>query len=386
VKQKRLFIIDSLTCGGAEKSLVSLLPLLNRGKYEIYLWMRYPEGAFIPLIPKGVHVVEQPKYDLIETLFHKISGLLYSFMIRWNRLIGKKEHLAETEWKCVGWAMKVPEGKWDVVIAYQQGLPTYLVAEKFFDCKKIAWVNADLFKAGYNVEFNSRFYQAFDHICPVSDRLCQIMMENMPIFKDKYTTIWDIINPELIRQLAKEYSITLKTKECESVIVTTGRLSAPKGYDIAVVAAKILKDKGVCFKWYIVGEGAERQCIEKMIKDLELEDYVILLGLQTNPYKFMAQADVYVQTSKFEGFGLTIAEAKILGKPVVSTNFDVVHNQIVHEKNGLIADMDGKSVAENIYRMITDDNLRESIVKVVEKEENTTYITESKKVEEMLDF
>lgn len=98
----------------------------------------------------------------------------------------------------------------------------------------------------------------------------------------------------------------------------------------------------------------------------------------------MEQADVYVQTSKFEGFGMTIAEAKILGKPIVSTNFDVVYNQITHEKNGLIAEMNGKSIADSIYRMITDNELRKSIIDEVKRENNITHLTEAKKVEALI--
>ena len=99
----------------------------------------------------------------------------------------------------------------------------------------------------------------------------------------------------------------------------------------------------------------------------------------------MAQADIYVQTSKFEGFGLTIGEAKILGKPIVSTNFDVVHNQLTQEKNGHIADMTGESVAENILRLLEDRELKETILSTVQKEENTTYLSEAVKVEQLID-
>jgi hypothetical protein len=70
----------------------------------------------------------------------------------------------------------------------------------------------------------------------------------------------------------------------------------------------------------------------------------------------------------------------------VSTNFGVVYNQLTHEKNGLIANMNGKSIADNIYRMITDDALRNSIITEVNREENTTYSTETKKVEQMIDL
>lgn len=385
MKKQVLFIIDSLTCGGAEKSLVSLLPLLNQEKYKLYLWMRSPGGAFASLVPKHVHIANQPEYTIFEHLKFKLGGILYSIMFRWNKFIGKNEHASETLWKCQGWALKIPAGKWDTVVAYQQGIPTFLAANKFTDCKKIAWINADIFKAGYNTKFNSKFYQKFDYICPVSDVLHKMMNMRMPEFSEKYITVWDIINPDLTRKLAKESCANLRKDNGEYIFVTTGRLVPPKGYDIAIEAAKILKENGVKFKWYFIGDGPERQKIEHGIKTNELLNHIVLLGLQTNPYKYMEQADVYVQTSKFEGFGMTIAEAKILGKPIVSTNFDVVYNQITHEKNGLIAEMNGKSIADSIYRMITDNELRNSIIEEVNREVNTTHLTEAKKVEALID-
>lgn len=385
MKSKILFIIDSLTCGGAEKSLVSLLPLLNKDKYDIYLWMRSPGGAFMPLVPNNIHIVEQPSYNVIEKTKMLLGRLSFSLKLRINKLFGKAEHGAETLWKCQGWAMKVPEGKWNVVVAYQQGLPTYLVAEKFSGCKKLAWVNANVFKAGYNTNFNIKFYEKMDCIVPVSALLHKLILDKIPQFKEKYHLVYDVLNPQIIKDLGNEQVRTLKSEQDEWIFVTTGRLVPPKGHDIAIAAAEELKHKGVKFKWFFIGEGGERQNIERMINEKGLKECVILLGMHTNPYAFMRQADVYVQTSKFEGFGMTIGEAKILGKPVVSTNFDVVYNQLTHEKNGLIADMNGKSVADNIYRMITDDELREAIIAEIKSEHNTTYITEAKKVEEMFD-
>jgi glycosyltransferase involved in cell wall biosynthesis len=82
---------------------------------------------------------------------------------------------------------------------------------------------------------------------------------------------------------------------------------------------------------------------------------------------------------------MTIAEAKILGLPIVSTNFDVIYDQIEHEKNGLIADMDGDSIGEQILRLVQNDELRERIKSAVLKEENTTYLTEVAKVENLID-
>lgn len=385
MKKKILFVIDSLTCGGAEKSLVSLLRLLNMEKYEISLWMLTPIGPFVSLVPKDIHIIAQPSYSRCEEFKIQMARLCFSLLIRIMRILKIKEHGAETLWKCIGWAYKIPEGYWDAVFAYQQGFPTYLVAERFNAPKKFAWVNADIFAAGYNTKFNIEFYRKFTRIVPVSSILKELMSEKMPEFKQKYSVVYDTLNPNVIRDLSLEQVAVLSTAVKELVLVTVGRLVHPKGYDIAVKAASVLKQQGVMFHWYFVGEGPERINIEKLKKELNVDNEVVLLGLQTNPYAYMAQADIYVQTSRFEGFGLTIGEAKILGKPIVSTNFDVVHNQLTHEKNGLIAEMTGECVAENILRLIEDYELRERIITAVRNEENTTYISEVVKVEQLID-
>lgn len=384
-KKQILFVIESLGCGGAEKSLVALLSSLDKNRYDLSLWMIHPEGAFLSFLPDEVKVVEQPKYNVLESLLFNLSSVFYSIVWRLNKMIRKSEYWGETYYKSRGWAIKVPDGKWDVVFAYHQGLVTYIVADKFHDCKKVGWVNADIFKTGYNIAYNSKFYRKIDKICPVSEILHKLMDDGMPEFSAKYHTVWDIINPSVTCELSKQQVEQLRTNSDEYVFVTTGRLHVLKGYDMAVEAAHFLKQKGVKFKWYFIGAGAQRHDIERKISLLGLQDDVRLLGMKTNPYPYMLQADVYVQTSRHEGFGMTIAEAKILGVPVVSTNFDVVYNQITHERNGLIAEMDGIKIGEQILRLIQDNKLRECIKSTLQKEENLTSQTEVKKVEIIID-
>lgn len=94
----------------------------------------------------------------------------------------------------------------------------------------------------------------------------------------------------------------------------------------------------------------------------------ILLGVKSNPYPFIKNADIYVQTSKFEGFGLAIAEARLLNVPVVTTRFDAVYNQMVEGKNGLVVDMNGDAVYRGILKLINDHELRERIITYLKNE------------------
>lgn len=204
-----------------------------------------------------------------------------------------------------------------------------------------------------------------------------------PQYREKIHCVYDILSPSFIQQQALfENPIT----EIEGIIiVTVGRLEHYKQYTLAVETARILRDKAISFQWYFVGEGSEKPHLESLINEYGLQEHVILVGKQLNPYPYVFRCDVYVQTSSFEGFGLSIAEAKILGKPVISTNFDAVHDQLRHEVNGLIAEMTAESVADNIIRLIEDEPLRQRIVKNVKAEKNTSAETEIKKVERLLD-
>lgn len=385
MKKKLLFVIDSLICGGAEKSLVSLLPLLNQEKYEIHLWMLHRGMVFESLLSENVLVEDEPSYRTWEYLFFRLSHIVYSLLFRINQLLGIKEHTAETLWKCVGKAYKVPKETFDVAIAYQQGVPTYIVSTKINAQKKIAWINADIFAAGYDISYNAAFYDQYDALVPVSKNLETVLREKYPQYSEKYHCVYDILNPNLIRRQSQMPVDNFIFNHQHPLIVTTGRLAIAKNHRLAVEAAKILQDRGVEFVWLFVGDGEERPNIESLIKIYNLQKYVILLGERTNPYPYMAQCDVYVQTSSFEGYGLTIAEAKILGKPVVSTNFDVVHDQIKHGHDGLIAEMTPESVADNILRLINDTDLKNRIIANVNKEKNTTYMTEVEKVEKLFD-
>lgn len=371
--QKILIIIDSLTCGGAEKSLISLLPFLSEKGYDITLMLRARGGLFEQYVPKAVKIVDFP---FNPGLFRR---LIYSLMLRMPRNKGK--HTAELYWKYVGRYFPRLKEKYDVAIAYQQGFPTFYVAEKVDARKKYCWVNADIKSVGYSIEFCKPFYRLYDKIVGVSDILSDTII--YPQYVDdrkRIITVLDILNEAMIRQM----SLESKPSFTGLNIVTVGRLVPLKGYDLAIAAAKILKEKGYEFKWHFVG-GGMREELEALAQAEGVADYIVFEGEQLNPYPYMAQCDIYVQTSKFEGFGLTIGEAKILGKPIVSTNFPVVYNQITPGENGLVVEMTGEAIAEGIMRLIDDNELREKLQSNVMAEHNTTAETESAKVIELIE-
>ena len=131
-----------------------------------------------------------------------------------------------------------------------------------------------------------------------------------------------------------------------------------KGMILHYAACKKLKEKGINFKWYVLGKGPLKEEIEDYIKQNDLSEHFILLGVKANPYPYIKNSDIYVQTSRFEGFGLAIAEARMLNIPVVTTRFDAVYNQMVDGKNGLVVDMNADAVCEGILKLINDTDIK----------------------------
>jgi len=239
-KRKVLFIIDSLTCGGAEKSLISLLPLLDYSKVQIDLMLVERGGVFEQYIPTDVNVVDFPRS---QTLFFRVTQLCFSILLK----VLRRRHGAEVRWLTMNKAYDNLKEEYDVAVAYQQGFPTYYVAEKVQAKRKYAWVNADLSKAGYNEQYNHQFYHVYDKVVPVSDILCDMLRGTGYVDSTKLYTVYDILNVDLIWKMSRE---PFEGSSCHEVkIVTTGRLAPPKNHILAVETAAILKRR----EWILYG-------------------------------------------------------------------------------------------------------------------------------------
>ncbi|MGO4274865.1 glycosyltransferase, partial [Paenibacillus sp. TAF58] len=279
----------------------------------------------------------------------------------------KNMHGAQISWSWTSKGIDKITERYDVAIAYSQGTPTYFVAEKVVADKKFCWVNTDYKVAPYNKSFDTAYYEQFDNIVAVSELNKEVFIQEMPIAKEKTNVVYDIISPSLIKSMANQQGGF--TDEYDGVrILTIGRLVDAKGYDMAIEACFKLKTQGFKHKWYVIGEGHLKEKLEMMIKKYKLEDTFILLGTFHNPYVYLKQCDIYVQPSRFEGFGLAIAEARILQKPVIATNFTVIHDQIKDGENGLIVNMNSEDLHMGISKILGNSSLREHIRENLGKE------------------
>ncbi|RKD23174.1 glycosyl transferase [Ammoniphilus oxalaticus] len=388
MKKNLLFVIDSLDCAGAEKSLVTLLSLIDYSEYSVDLRL-FAHGYLLEeLVPQEVNILKPLDYtqyanlSLVEALGNSLkkfnfsmlySRINYSSKIRRGKYSNPQK--ARIFWQAVGHNIENNPKEYDIAIAYAQGVPTFYVAEKVKAKKKFAWVNVSYRLKDEDKIFQRKFYDEFNGIVAVSESTKEILTETFPYYSDKIDVIYDINNPEFIANMAKlgnGYDDGFDGLK----ILTIGRFNYQKGYDIALEACKKLKEQGIQFRWYVLGKGPMEEEIKASIEEKGLSDHFILLGIKSNPYPYIVNSDIYVQTSRFEGFGLAIAEARMLNVPIVTTRFDAVYSQMVEGKNGLVVDMNADAVCAGIEKLIENQQLREQIIEYlkVEKKGNVEEI------------
>lgn len=360
MKKKILFMVSSMNIGGVEKSLLSLLSVIPKDKYDITVLTLEKKGGFLDYIPSYITVeeaawfkeikpiiMESPqrtiKKYLKENKVFKIPTFIYSYYKSKNtdnRYIYYKNILK---------SIPENEGEYDVAIAYAG--PTEIIdayiTHKVKAKKKIGWVHFDISKHKINEKLYENLYEKFDKIFTVSNEANKKLNEIIPSTVNKSEVLLNIISKELINEMAKE-DINFDNEFNGIKIVTVGRLSKEKGQDLAIKALANLKKGGYKVRWYCVGEGNSREEYESLIKDNKLEEDFILLGATPNPYPYIKNSDIYVQTSRHEGYCLTLAEAKCLCKPIVTTNFTGAYEQIEHGINGLIVPLNEDYIYKNV--------------------------------------
>lgn len=366
MKKKLLFVIDSLTIGGAEKSLVTLLNLIDSSKYEIDLLLIKRGGDLEKYVPSYINILPVPKYFssienkfTFENLYYRIKT---SLNLRVNNYKKNVLHSEQVVFKSINRIISPLKKIYDIAIAYSQGMPTYLVANKVQASKKLAWINTDYVNTLYDKELDYKSYSKIDKIIAVSEHTKSSVSQLRREYKNKVDLILDIVDPNIIHKMSLEKDPEEFDKSLINIL-TVGRLVSAKGYEKAIEVAKLLKHAGYKFKWFSIGEGPERKKLQKLIEEYELQDYFIFLGKKVNPYIYMRNCDIYVQTSLKEGFGLTVSEAKILKRPIVCTSFPTAMEIIHNEVDGLIVEHDIESIYNGVKKYLDEKGFRKKVLK-----------------------
>lgn len=373
--KKILFVINTLGHAGAEVALLELLKVLDTDEYDLSLFVLTGQGELISHVPQRVHLLnksysdksvlsKEGKLQLIKTVFvscFRNAALLrrLPYLICNSAEMIKKKRLLPDKllWRILSDGAPAIKDTYDLAIAYLEGGSTYYVADHVNARKKAAFLHVDYHLAGYNRQLDLDAYQRFDRIFTVSNEVTDSFLQIYPEHAEKTSVFHNFLDVQGIREKSKEP--TGFQDDFDGIrILTVGRLTKQKAYEIAIDAMALLKREGYSVRWYALGDGPERESLERKIISLDLKNDFLLLGAVSNPYPYYIQADLYVHATRFEGKSIAIQEAQILGCPIIASDCSGNREQIISGTDGLLCSLDPASVKEAIVSLIQDEEKR----------------------------
>ena len=369
-KKKLLIVAQHLTIGGAQKSLLAALKVLDYEKFDVTLYLRKNRTDLLSCVDERVNVIIN---DDKSHYYRKPYAVLLQGVSAFWKVIGEKENAEKYNNKLknaiVNYSMEYEKKhffsseKYDIAIAYVHGYPALFVAECVNAEKKYVFFHTSVDELH---DMHKKILSKFTGVLAEHDLQKDLLEEWYSIPPEKIHIIENYVDRELI--LLQSKSEFIEVPEDKIILCYCGRITSVKGFDLAVKAAKILKDNDVPFLWFFVGDGPDREKVEQLIKKYNLEEDIVITGIKKNPYPYIAASHIYVQSSYEENTGITILEAHRLDKPVVSTKTVGGKKLVKHQENGLLAEINEFSLAENIIALINDKQLMASISKNLKSE------------------
>lgn len=352
-----------MNVGGVEKSLLSLLNTMDQEQYEVDLLLLEEYGGFLSEIPKWVNVIV---WDDFAELKDEFDGSPIDAILKYVKrgkifraadlLLGyqKYKKTGDYSWyyQSVFRKVKKLSGQYDVAVAYSSiiGYLTWLVNNYVDAEQRIGWIHFEINKMRYDKQFLLSMHRPMDKIYIVSPSSYDMFVSQFPELKDRCEVRYNVVDEATVKYLANESVENIRTENSFTVL-TLGRLTNQKRQDLIPEVVAKLHQHGVNVKWYLIGEGSLREKIEQNCKKYHVEDSVVLLGLKSNPYPYLKQADIYVQTSAYEGYCIALAEARVFGLPCVATEFSGAHEQLDGRENSYVVNLDTEEIADAILKV-----------------------------------
>lgn len=329
--KKILFFIESLGGGGAEKVLSTLVQHIDKSRFDVTVCVISGGGKYDEVVASNVRLVKifdgAEQYTGIKKLWYILKyNLIYKILPAW-----------------LVYLLFVPKGS-DVEVAFVEGFATKVIASSSNKrAKKIAWVHCDLRNQPWPIQkgiFHSKneeahAYLRYDKVVCVS-KLVESVMEDFYGLKN-IMTIYNPLDYKAIIAEGKKL-VEWEIKNHEYNIVSVGRLEYIKGYDMLVSTISRLKNVGKNVHLWLIGEGSERSALEQQAAALGIAEHVTFTGFLKNPYALMSKMNLFVCSSRAEGFSLVIAESLILGVPVISMNCSGPNELIGKNEYGILCD------------------------------------------------
>lgn len=296
--------------GGSEKVMSTLISNLDVQKYDLTLVLIKKEGRYLDDLSKDLKIIDlnssKTRYALlkiINLIRLEKPNVVFSTLAYLNLLMAVIRPFFSKEIKFVA-----RESNTVSIKNKSQPYP------KLFD-----W----LYK---------NFYNNFDLIISQSEYMKEDLIENYGIKKSKIEIINNPVDTNGIDHLSKENINVFDVNNIN--LLAVGSMSEQKGFDLLLKAFAKL---GVNYFLTILGDGPKNRYFKRLASDLGVIDRVNFVGFQNNPYVYMRQADLFILSSRYEGFPNVVLEANACGTPVVAFNCPGGTREIIeHGINGLM--------------------------------------------------
>ncbi|MCF2672518.1 glycosyltransferase [Fusobacterium varium] len=364
MNRKIIFNSDSLIMGGAEKIALEYINLLSESRNEVLLLINEDNGKekniLLDMIPKNIkykyvidkRIIEKLNYykeNKKENIFYK---LMYNYFLIKRRQSYRKNIIKILK-----------EENYDYLIDFYCKIPKEVI-----DDRAICWLHMTLKNISNKnkLKYRKKFLRC-KNIVVLNEDMKEEFEKIFPESFKKVRKIYNFFDIDKIKKLSLEID-TLKKEEKllikNNFIVACCRLDRQKDIDTLIEAYEILKKKYKRNeKLYILGEGSEKERLEKKIRMLNLEKEIIFLGTKLNPYIWMKNAKLFIHSSFKEGFGMVIVEAMIVNGIVISTDCPVGPREILENgKSGILVEIQNKEqMAQKIMECLIDENLRKKL-------------------------
>lgn len=365
--------------GGVSKSMVSLLNIIDRQKYEISLMLVSPEGAFMELLPRDIRILSNPKWSALTGHLNGFislakSGSLLLALGHFIRLIFSGLGFKALAARSIATMMPPIDEEFDTIVDFNGQQQLYYMIDKLKARKKVTFFHSDYEKWPFYYNADKKYYPLADYIFTISGKCVESMKKYFPEQSGKIRLMENISSIDVIDRMAEE---NIKDMTANSnTLLTVGHVCENKGILLAIEAASILKSKGIDFHWYFLGSIDKPAEYSNLILKKGLTANITFLNIRTNPYPYIKNATIIVHPSKFEGRSIALDEAKLLCKPIVVTNFSTVNDQLTNRVNASICQMNPPAIAHSIEELLKDDELRQNYANklVVERLDNSSEI------------
>lgn len=364
-----LLVINTLGRAGAERAMIELLKRLPSREYEIFLYVLMGQGDLAAELPSHIKLLNRDFSDrsvlerggrgrMLKTIFAAFfrnggwaAKLVYMIKILSEMIRSGRIQVDKLLWRVISNGAPRFDETFDLAIAWLEGGSSYYVADWVKAEKKAAFIHISYENAGYTRSMDQGCWDRFDRIFAISGEVREHFNAFYPEYSDKVFIFPNLIDQRRILSMAQEkggftdYYPGIR-------ILTVGRLTYQKAYDIAIDAMKLLKAAPIPIRWYVLGEGRERKTLERKIAGLGLESDFVLLGAVENPYPYYAQADLYVHATRFEGKSIAIQEAQTLGCTIVASDCNGNREQIENHVDGILCKLTPGSIAAAITDLL----------------------------------